>query len=231
MDHSVSIVCSVDPSICLKSLQYRTDNKICLTHPPYVLHFPYLEKRLPCAFYNQSSFLNSSTHLLIGLLAWKQRQVKVYYYKNNNISTTAIGKFTICALLYRSLILKIIFKTNHFSTTARGKFTMFAPLYQSLIVNKSLHARLNCLTIMSQLCLKFTLVHTFHTSVAPARFEFQNESPTNKWFLTAIGTLSFRVCFINKTHWFHLLIFIFITCKIIVYDWCPNNAYGFKMLE
>ena len=86
-------------------------------------------------------------------------EVKVYLYYKKHISTTARGKFTICALLYRSLILKkniykkvtpiwpllpvqtgsqsLILK-NHISTTARGKFTIFAPLYRSLIVKKYL---------------------------------------------------------------------------------------------
>ena len=75
----------------------------------------------------------------------------------NHISTTARGKFTIFAPLYRSLIVKKIFtkkwpnltftscpnrkskftiKKKHISTTARGKFTIFAPLYRSLILKK-----------------------------------------------------------------------------------------------
>ena len=33
---------------------------------------------------------------------------------------------------------KFTIKTNHISTTARGKFTIFAPLYRSLIVKKYL---------------------------------------------------------------------------------------------
>ena len=78
----------------------------------------------------------------------------------NHISTTARGKFTIFALLYRSLILKKIFTKrwpqfdlyflskpevkveyllkNHISTTARGKFTICALLYRSLILKKYL---------------------------------------------------------------------------------------------
>ena len=77
----------------------------------------------------------------------------------NHISTTARGKFTIFAPLYRSLIVKkylqksdpnltftscpnrkskFTIKKNHISTTARGKFTIFAPLYRSLILKKYL---------------------------------------------------------------------------------------------
>ena len=33
----------------------------------------------------------------------------------------------------------LILKQNHISTTTRGKFTIFAPLYRSLIVKKYLH--------------------------------------------------------------------------------------------
>ena len=33
---------------------------------------------------------------------------------------------------------KVYYKKNHISTTARGKFTIFAPLYRSLILKKYL---------------------------------------------------------------------------------------------
>ena len=78
-------------------------------------------------------------------------------YLKNHISTTARGKFTIFAPLYRSLIVKtylqksdpnltftscpnrkskFTIKTNHISTTARGKFTICALLYRSSILKK-----------------------------------------------------------------------------------------------
>ena len=75
----------------------------------------------------------------------------------NHISTTARGKFTIFAPLYRWLIVKkylqksdpnltftscpnrkskFTINKNHISTTARGKFTICALLYRSLILKK-----------------------------------------------------------------------------------------------
>ena len=82
--------------------------------------------------------------------------------KKNHISTTARGKFTIFAPLYRSLIVKtylqksdpnltftscpnrkskFTIKTNHISTTARGKFTICALLYRSLILKKNIYKK------------------------------------------------------------------------------------------
>ena len=85
------------------------------------------------------------------------RKSKLNIFKKNHISTTARGKFTIFAPLYRSLIVKkylqksdpnltftscpnrkskFTINKNHISTTARGKFTICALLYRSLILKK-----------------------------------------------------------------------------------------------
>ena len=85
------------------------------------------------------------------------RKSKLNILKKNHISTTARGKFTIFAPLYRSLIVKkylqksdpnltftscpnrkskLNITKNYISTTARGKFTICALLYRSLILKK-----------------------------------------------------------------------------------------------
>ena len=103
----------------------------------------------------QKIFIKSDPNLTF--TSYPNRKPKFTITKNH-ISTTARGKFTICALLYRSLILKKIFtkrwppiwpllsvqtgslkftiKTNHISTTAKAKFTIFALLYRSFILKK-----------------------------------------------------------------------------------------------
>ena len=111
----------------------------------------------------------------------------------NHISTTTRGKFTIWALLCRSLILKQIFTKrwpqfdlyflsnrksklnilkNHISTTARGKFTIFAPLYRSLIVKKYLQKSDPNLTFTSwpNRKSKFTIKKNYISTTARGKF-------------------------------------------------------------
>ena len=82
--------------------------------------------------------------------------------KKNNISTTARGKFTIFAPLYRSLIVKkylqksdpnltftswpnrkskFTITKNHISTTARGKFTIVCTIVQIVNCQKNIYKK------------------------------------------------------------------------------------------